>query len=160
MAKKTVRVGDVDVTLKTFKTNLFFLKEIGADVRLIPVDKKLKRLWAIANGFFAGGLPFQNPKRAEIELEERFGPISIELEARFFGKPEGFPNPPEIEATPLTKNCSSMFCRARHRAFGLFVDIKGNGDVGGASPVPLPLTRVQAHARVVFRGETVEIDVT
>ena len=153
MAKKTVRIGDVNVTLKTFKTNLFVLKEIGADVRMIPVDKRLRMLWMAANGFMSTPF-FINPKQAEKELRKRLGEPSIDLSARYFGRPDGVPGSVEMESIPQERHCDKFFCRTRHRAFGFLVKIKDNGAVSGSPNALLELSRVTAVARVRLNGRS------
>ncbi len=160
MAKQTKQLSEVNVTLRTFKTKLFFLKEIGADVKVVPKNKKLKRLWAIAHGQISGGFgSFGNSKKALKTLRDRLSNVSIDLEARYFGRPINLPNPIELEGGNQQRRCDKFLCRVRHRAIGIFVKINSEG-ISGADSVKLDLSRVTARAIVNVGSEQANLKIS
>lgn len=157
MAEKSARLKNVDVTLKTFKTNLLVFKEIGADVRIIPRDSRLRLLWHVANGF---QLPaFIGRANAEKELRRRLGEPSIDITARYFGTPEGVSDQVEFETTPHEKSCKSFFCRVHHRAVGLLVTIKEAGGASVTGAPKLEIKRVTARAHIRLGDEIINLAV-
>lgn len=158
MAKQTVRLGDADVTLKTYKTNLFVLKEIGAEVRIVPRKKKHLMFWQIAAGFSPMSMGISSKRATEI-LSRTLGEPKIELTARFFGQPDDLRGRVEFEAAPLHINQTRFLCRARHQAIGLMVKIKEGGGFSGSPNALLELRRVTATATVRLGDQVAHLSV-